>query len=57
MTVNCSKCGSPMILRSHLTFSAGPGKLIFACTLVPNHVSIFEETHSAVETVPPQAVD
>jgi|GEM_PF-2513691 len=53
MTVTCSKCGSPMLLRSHLTFSAGPGKLIFACTLVPNHVSIFEET-TALEKVPSQ---
>ncbi|MNK87805.1 hypothetical protein D3C87_1077500 [compost metagenome] len=53
MTVNCSKCGSPMLLRSHLTFSAGPGKLIFACTLVPNHVSIFEEK-TALETIPPE---
>lgn len=52
MTVNCSKCGSPMTLRSHLTFSTGPGKLIFSCTLVPNHVSIFEET-TVLETVPP----
>jgi len=50
MTVTCSKCGSSMTLRSHLTFSAGPGKLIFTCTRVPNHVSIFEET-AAVETV------
>lgn len=43
-----------MTLRSHLTFDAGPGKLIFTCTLVPNHVSIFEETN-VPETVPPVA--
>ena len=43
-----------MTLRSHLTFDAGPGKLIFTCTQVPNHVSIFEET-SASEMPPPGA--
>ena len=53
MTVTCAKCGSPMTLRSHLTFDAGPGKLIFACTLVSNHVSIFEET-TAHSAAPPE---
>lgn len=53
MTVTCAKCGSPMTLRSHLTFASGPGKLIFACTLVPNHVSLFEEaTHESA--APPE---
>jgi hypothetical protein len=32
-----------MMLKSRLRFAAGPGKLIYLCTLNPNHVSIVED--------------
>ncbi len=51
MTLSCSKCQSPMTLKSRLSFAVGPGKLIYVCSKSANHVTILEDQGSS-EPIP-----